>query len=71
MTAKPPMCKPAASPQPGKQTLMRILLLVFAILVGSATNSTADCNSDVKTAFEKLRKSAAFRMDTKINEQGP
>lgn len=50
---------------------MRILLLVFAILVGSATNSTADCNSDVKTAFEKLRKSAAFRMDTKTtNEQG-
>ena len=50
---------------------MRIPLLAFTFLTVLANSSLADCSSDVKAAFEKLRNSASFRLDTTIsNEQG-
>jgi hypothetical protein len=45
--------------------------LVLAAFLPTAAGAAADCTSDVNDAFAKLRKSAAFRMETKItNEQG-
>jgi hypothetical protein len=50
---------------------MLIPLLAFASLTVSINVSHADCSSDVKAAFDKLRKSESFRLDTTIsNEQG-
>lgn len=51
---------------------MRTLLLTFATLLSPlASAAQADCTSEVNDAFAKLRKSAAFRMETTItNPQG-
>ncbi len=50
---------------------MRNMILAFAIVTITAGTATADCTSEVNDAFAKLRKSAAFRMETKItNPQG-
>jgi hypothetical protein len=50
---------------------MRNMILAFAVLTCTAGSATADCTSEVNDAFAKLRKSAAFRMETKItNPQG-
>ena len=50
---------------------MRFLILALGALSLSADLAIADCSSDVNDAFAKLRKSASFRMETKItNEQG-
>jgi hypothetical protein len=50
---------------------MRISLLALGALLASAGAANADCTSDVNDAFAKLRKSAAFSMQTKIaNAQG-
>jgi hypothetical protein len=50
---------------------MRTLLLALGALLSSAAGAAADCTSEVNDAFAKLRKAAAFSMETKItNEQG-
>ncbi len=50
---------------------MRNIALATAALALAATSAAADCTSEVNDAFAKLRKSAAFRMETKItNPQG-
>ena len=50
---------------------MRNMILAFAVLTITAGTAAADCTSEVNDAFAKLRKSAAFRMETKItNPQG-
>jgi hypothetical protein len=50
---------------------MRTLYLALTILTLNAATAYADCTSEVNEAFAKLRKSAAFRMETKItNPQG-
>lgn len=50
---------------------MRISSLAFVALSVTASAAAADCTSEVNGAFAKLRKSAAFRMETKItNAQG-
>lgn len=50
---------------------MRNLAFAAAVLALASTSAAADCTSDVNDAFAKLRKSAAFRMETKItNAQG-
>jgi hypothetical protein len=50
---------------------MRTLYLSLAILTLNAGAAYADCTSEVNDAFAKLRKSSAFRMETKItNPQG-
>jgi hypothetical protein len=50
---------------------MRILPLALAAIPLLVTAARADCTSEVNDAFTKLRKSAAFRMETKItNPQG-
>ncbi|MFA5901779.1 MAG: hypothetical protein WC829_22000 [Hyphomicrobium sp.] len=50
---------------------MRNIALATIALSLAATGAAADCTSDVNEAFAKLRKSAAFRMETKItNPQG-
>ena len=50
---------------------MRNMILAFAIVTITTGTATADCTSEVNDAFAKLRKSAAFRMETKItNPQG-
>jgi hypothetical protein len=50
---------------------MRNMILAFAVITITAGTATADCTSEVNDAFAKLRKSAAFRMETKItNPQG-
>jgi hypothetical protein len=50
---------------------MRIHLLALAVVTTMTTVAQADCTSDVNDAFAKLRKSSAFRMETKItNPQG-
>lgn len=50
---------------------MRTTSLAFASLIISMTAAHADCTSEVNEAFAKLRKSAAFRMETTIsNPQG-
>lgn len=50
---------------------MRNIALATIALSLAATAASADCTSDVNEAFAKLRKSAAFRMETKItNAQG-
>lgn len=50
---------------------MRTTYLAFASLIISMTAAHADCSSEVNEAFAKLRKSAAFRMETTIsNPQG-
>jgi len=49
---------------------MRTSLALFTLLLGTSA-AFADCTSEVNEAFAKLRKSAAFRMETKItNDQG-
>ena len=50
---------------------MRITYLAFISLLASIGTARADCTSEVNDAFAKLRKSSAFRMETKItNPQG-
>ena len=50
---------------------MRNMILAFAVITITTGTATADCTSEVSDAFAKLRKSAAFRMETKItNPQG-
>ena len=50
---------------------MRISLLALSAYVLSAAGAWADCTSEVNAAFAKLRKSAAFNMQTTItNLQG-
>ena len=50
---------------------MRNMILALAIVTITAGTATADCTSEVNDAFAKLRKSTAFRMETKItNPQG-
>ena len=50
---------------------MRITYLAFIGLLASVSTAQADCTSEVNDAFAKLRKSSAFRMETKItNPQG-
>ncbi len=50
---------------------MRNIALAATGLMLAATAAAADCTSEVNDAFAKLRKSAAFRMETKItNAQG-
>ena len=45
--------------------------MALAIVTITAGTATADCTSEVNDAFAKLRKSTAFRMETKItNPQG-
>jgi hypothetical protein len=46
---------------------MRTMYLMLAGLLISFTGARADCTSEVNDAFAKLRKSASFRMETKIN----
>jgi hypothetical protein len=49
---------------------MRTTLAITSVLF-AATAAYADCTTEVNDAFAKLRKSAAFRMETKItNPQG-
>ncbi len=49
---------------------MRTAFALCLLLLG-VTTARADCTSEVNDAFAKLRKSAAFRMETKItNPQG-
>lgn len=50
---------------------MRNMILAFVVVAITAGTAKADCTSEVNDAFAKLRKSAAFRMETKItNPQG-
>jgi hypothetical protein len=50
---------------------MRTIHLALAILTLNGGAAYADCTSEVNDAFAKLRKSSAFRMETKItNPQG-
>ena len=50
---------------------MRNMNLALAIVTITAGSAAADCTSEVNDAFAKPRKSAAFRMETKItNPQG-
>lgn len=50
---------------------MRNMILAFVVVTITGGAATADCTSEVNDAFAKLRKSAAFRMETKItNPQG-
>jgi hypothetical protein len=50
---------------------MRISLLALGAYLLCAAGAFADCTSEVNDAFAKLRKSAAFNMQTKIiNAQG-
>lgn len=50
---------------------MRNIALATIALALASTCAAADCTSEVNEAFAKLRKSAAFRMETKVtNPQG-
>jgi hypothetical protein len=50
---------------------MRMFLLALGAVLSTSAAAYADCSSEVSDAFAKLRKSAAFSMETKItNEQG-
>lgn len=50
---------------------MRMFLLALGAVLSTTAAAYADCSSEVNDAFAKLRKSAAFSMETKItNEQG-
>jgi hypothetical protein len=50
---------------------MRTMFLAFVALCPCLDAARADCTSEVNDAFAKLRKSAAFRMETTItNPQG-
>jgi len=46
---------------------MRNIALATTLLAFAATGAAADCTSEVNDAFAKLRKSSAFRMETKIS----
>lgn len=45
---------------------MRNIALALSALALTSASAAADCTSEVNDAFAKLRKSAAFRMETKI-----
>lgn len=50
---------------------MRMSYWALGAFLISSASAFADCSTEVDAAFEKLRKSAAFSMETKItNEQG-
>lgn len=50
---------------------MRVYAIALAFITVAALPAHADCTSDVGAAFQKLRSSKAFRMETKIvNAQG-
>jgi opacity protein-like surface antigen len=50
---------------------MRISFLALGAVLFSTVSAAADCTSEVNEAFAKLRKNAAFNMQTTIvNEQG-
>jgi hypothetical protein len=46
---------------------MRTMYFAFAAFSTFVTAARADCTADVNDAFAKLRKSSAFRMETKIS----
>jgi hypothetical protein len=59
------------SQQKIEENPMRILTVASLLLATTCVAAHADCTSEVNEAFAKLRKSAAFRMETKItNPQG-
>ncbi|MBA2125296.1 hypothetical protein DLM45_03540 [Hyphomicrobium methylovorum] len=45
---------------------MRVVLIAFLVLFSGPALADADCKKKVDTAFEKLRESKAFRLETKI-----
>jgi hypothetical protein len=50
---------------------LRLIAAAIASLLASSAAARADCSSDVAEAFQKLRMSKGFRMETSIvNEQG-
>jgi hypothetical protein len=62
------MCQRARQRKPleTKKLQMRNIALALAALALVSTSAVADCTSEVNDAFAKLRKSGAFRMETKI-----
>jgi hypothetical protein len=67
------MCQRArhSNQPPDTDPAMRMSVMALIATLLFAADASADCTSDVNDAFAKLRKSAAFAMDTKItNEQG-
>ncbi len=65
------MCQRSPSQNLDSGTTMRITYLAFIGLLATIGTAHADCTSEVNDAFAKLRKSSAFRMETKItNPQG-
>lgn len=65
------LCQRARNLNVTNRLIMRTSLLALAAITTLVNVAHADCTSEVNEAFAKLRKSAAFRMETKItNDQG-